>query len=228
MKKIITLFALATIAACPLAGFGQSDIEKDPAYLPIDKALDLKAIPPQVNVNLPHFLLKDAISGLSNAPGFDLASAGIDLPELLKDVKLIRVVVLEVSKTNRPAVDKGVKALRAELESQWTSIVSVPDKGNNVGVYAKSDASGESMAGVAVLIADSTDVVIVNVVGRVSIGSLLKIATQSNKLPKDFLWKLQGGKAKSAPQPAEKSDTGITTNKPAEVLKAPPKEPAAN
>jgi hypothetical protein len=207
--------------------FAQSDIEKDPAYLPIDKMLDLKAIPPQVNVNLPRFLLKDAIAGLSNAPNFDLASAGIDLPDLLKDVKLIRIVVLEVPKTNRPAIDKGVKALRAELESKWTSIVSVPDKDSSVGIYAKEDASGESMAGVAVLVADGGDVVIVNVVGHVSVASLIKIAAQSNKLPKDFLKKLQGGNVEPAPKPAAKTD-GATTNKPADAAKAPPKESAAN
>jgi hypothetical protein len=227
MKKIITLFTLAVIAACPLASFGQNDIEKDPAYLPIDKALDLKANPPRVNVNLPRFLLKDALAGLSNAPSFDLASAGVDLPELLKDVKLIRIVVLEVAKTNRLAIDKGVKALQSELESKWTSIVSVPDKDSSVGIYAKEDAAGESMAGVAVLVADEGSVVIVNVVGRVSVASLIKIAAQSNKLPKDFLRKLQGGNAGPTPKPAAKTDIS-NTNKPSEVVKGPPKDPAAN
>src|SRR6185312_330562 len=106
MKKLITILALALVAACPFASHAENSIESDPAYLPIDKVLDLKAIPPQVNVNLPRFLLKDAISGLTNMPNKSLPG-GVDLADLVKDVKLIRVVVLDVSKTNRTAVQKA-------------------------------------------------------------------------------------------------------------------------
>ena len=56
MKKLISSLILALIALCPLVSLGEEDLEKDPAYLPIDKALDLKTIHPTVNVNLPRFL----------------------------------------------------------------------------------------------------------------------------------------------------------------------------
>src|SRR5215470_10258650 len=104
MKKYIASFMLAVLTAYPLAGFGESSVEKDPAYLPIDKVLDLKTIRPEVNVNLPRFLLKDALSDLNGANG---ASPGLDIADLVKDVKLIRVVVIAVNETNRPAVDKA-------------------------------------------------------------------------------------------------------------------------
>lgn len=218
MKKIITSFMLVLVAALP--GFAQTAVEKDPAYLPIDKVLDLKTIRPEVNVNLPRFLLKDALSGFTGADTNSPTAGSIDIVDLIKDVKLIRVIVIEANKTNRAALDKGVKALRTELEKGWTPIVSVPE--DNVGIYAMSDPAGESTTGLAVLVYDGGDAVIGNIVGHVSIGKLVKIASQSGKLPKDLLKKLQGlGNAASEPAPAKSGD-GAATNS----AGAPPKAAA--
>ena len=205
MKKWIAPFMLALLTAYPRAGFGQTSVETDPAYLPIDKVLDLKTIRPEVNLNLPRFLLKDALSELS---GDASPIEGLDIAELIKDVKLIRVVVIEVNKTNRPAVDKAVKALQSELEKKWTTIVSVPEEKEHVGVYAMSDPAGESTTGLAVLVFDGSDAVIGNIVGHVSIGKLIKIASQSGKVPKDLLKKLQRLGNETKEPPAGKGDDG--------------------
>jgi len=202
---LTTALTLGLITVCPLVSSGEDDLEKDPAYLPIDKVLDLKTIHPAVNVNLPRFLLKDVASGFDGGTNDPLAGTGIDLPDLIKDVKLVRVVVIEAKDTNRSALDKGMKTLKGTLEGKWTQIVTVPEE--NVGVYAMGDPSGDSMAGLAVLVYNDGDAVIVNIVGRVSIGKLIKIASSSNKLPKGMLEKLraignQTGEA--ATQPASK------------------------
>src|SRR5882724_6890888 len=104
MNRLFSSFALtfALAAASPLAGSCQSSLESDPAYLPIDKVLDLKTLKPEVNINLPRFLLKDAASELSESAG-----KGADFGDLVKDVKLIRFVVIEANKDNRPALDKA-------------------------------------------------------------------------------------------------------------------------
>jgi len=222
MKKLILSSILALLIAHPLAGLGQiSDVEKDPAYLPIDKVLDLKTIRPEVDVNLPRFLLKDALSELNGAASGSLVE-GIDIAELIKDVKLIRIVVIEANKTNRPAMDKAVKALRTDLEKKWTAIVSVPEE--NVGIYAMSDPAGESTTGLALLVyEDSGEAVIGNIVGHVSIGKLIKIASQSGKVPKDFLKKLQGLGNQTNEPTATKPADGAKTN----ADTAAPKAPAA-
>jgi hypothetical protein len=223
MKKLITSLTLALVTVCPLAGFGQTDLEKDPAYLPIDKFLDLKVIPPQVNINLPRFLLKDAVAGFVDAEA--LAKKGNDLSELIKDVKLIRVVVIEANKKNRADLDKAVKKLRTELDAKWTTVVSIPEE--HVGVYAMGDPSGDSTAGVAVLVNDGGDVVIGNVVGHVSIAKIIQIA---NKLPKDFWKQWQDAGKQSMLKPTakgEKTADGATTDKPAEAPETPIKAPTA-
>ena len=108
MKKWLTRFVLVLLTACPLASFGQTRVEKDPAYLPIDEVLDLKTIRPEVNLNLPRFLLKDALSELNGSTNGSPIE-GVDIADLIKDVKLIRVVVIEANQTNRPALDKALK-----------------------------------------------------------------------------------------------------------------------
>ncbi len=195
MKKLVILILFALIALNPRAAFGQTDLEKDPAFLAIDKAIDLKAIPPQMNVNLPKFLLKDAISGLNDT---NFGSLGPELAELVKDVKLIRVVIFEADSDQREGLEKGLKTLQTELDAKWTAILKLPE--DNINIYAKSDASGESMAGVALLINDGGDAVVANLVGNVSLGKLIKLAMQSKKLPKDLLQKLSGiGEQSTAP-----------------------------
>jgi hypothetical protein len=226
MKKWITSFLLVLMTAYPLAGFGQTSVENDPAYLPIDKVLDLKTIRPEVNLNLPRFLLKDALSELNSSTNGS-AVEGMDIADLIRDVKLIRVVVIEVNKTNRAAVDKAVKALQNELEKKWTTIVSVPEEKEHVGIYAMSDPAGESTTGLAILVFDGKDAVIGNIVGRVSIGKLMKIASQSGKFPKDFLKKLQGVGNQTNEPPASKADDSQKTSADGTVPKAPTEDSSA-
>jgi len=204
MKRLVYTITLALALASALPGRAETSIENDPAYLPIDKALDLKTIRPEVNVNLPRFLLKDAASELSTGTNALLAASGVDLADLIKDVKLIRFVVIEANETNRTALAAGVKKLRADLEAKWTALVSVPEE--NVGIYAKGDSSGESMAGLAILIHDGDDAVIGNIVGKVSVGKLIKLASGMDKVPKDLLKKLQNIGNQPGKQPGTEDD----------------------
>jgi hypothetical protein len=223
MKKLIATCMLILTTASPLVCLGETGNEKDPASLPIDKVLDSKAIRPEVNVNLPKFLLQDVINELGSETNGPMAVVGLELREMLKEVKLIRVVVIEANSTNQAAVDSAVKTLREQLDSKWTTIVSVPE--GNVGVYSIADATGESMAGLAVLVHDGDSAVIVHVLGRVSIGKLVKLASRMNKMPKDLLQKLQEISTQTAATNAPKS-TNNKTNKPVEVHQVAPKTPA--
>lgn len=170
----------------------------------------------QLNVNLPRFLLQDVVKELNGGPDDPLAKAGINLADLIKDIKLIRVVVIEAKEATRDDLDKAVAELRKTLESRWTPVATVPE--DNVGVYALGDATGETMAGLAVLIHDKDDAVIANIVGRVSIGKIVKIASQMNKFPKDLLKKLMEA---GGPEKAEKTEATESTEK----AEKPPGEP---
>ena len=176
MKKQLTSLTLAILAISTLLCGAQSDIKGDPAYLPIDELIDLKKITPEVNVNLPKFLLLDAASGLEMGEDDPFAAAGTSLKELIQGIKLVRVVVIEADEAQKAELDRGTAKLRKQLEDKWVTLVSLPDE--NIGIYALSDESGESMAGLALLINDGGDVIIANVVGKISLGKVMRVATQ--------------------------------------------------
>ncbi|HTL54677.1 MAG TPA: DUF4252 domain-containing protein [Candidatus Limnocylindrales bacterium] len=225
MKKWIASFMLVLLTAYPLAVFGESSVEKDPAYLPIDEVLDLKTIRPEVDLNLPRFLLKDALSELNSSTNGS-SIEGVDIADAIKDVKLIRVVVIEANQTNRAALDKAFKTLQSQLEKKWTTIVSVPEDKEHVGVYAMSDSAGESTTGLAVLVYDGSDAVIGNIVGHIAIGKLMKIASQSGKVPKDLLKKFQTLGNQTKESPGAKAD-GDPKSKDIAAPKAPAEDSAA-
>ena len=212
MKTCLSVLTLALLSVAPLRVSAENAPEADPAYLPIDRAIDLKAIPPGVNVNLPRFLLRDAVAELNGGTNDPFAAAGVNLADLVKDVKLIRVVVIEANATNRAALTAGVSALRQILESKWTPIVTVPEE--NVGVYALGAASGETMAGLALLVHDDGDAVIANIVGHVSLSKIVKLAAHFDKLPKDLLKKLAGAAGEGSDKPAKAQASAPTTGKP--------------
>jgi hypothetical protein len=218
MKKLLCLLTLALLTASPRLSRAQNTLEKDPAYLAIDKALDLQTIRPEVSVNLPRFLLQNALAEFNGGPDDPFAKSGINVADLIKDIKLIRVVVIEANDTNRAALKKGVAKLRSSLESKWISVASVPEE--NVGVYALGDPSGEKMAGLAVLVFDGGDAVIGNIVGDVSLAKVLKVATHMNKLPKDLIKKLtEASKPKETGAETEKKTKKSEEPAPAAVSK---------
>jgi hypothetical protein len=209
LLKQTLLLACAVLA--PFVATAQNEPEKSPAYLPIDKAIDTKVVTPSVNVNLPRFLLMDVASGFDGGTNDPLAGTGIDFKDLIKDVKLIRLMIIEGDEKHQAAVQKGVAELRTLLRDKWTPIVNIPDGG--VGVYAMGDESGDGMAGVALVIHDDGDAIIGNIVGKVSIGKLLKAAGQFKALPPEFMEALvgatnrqaQAGPAKEAGQKPERT-----------------------
>lgn len=213
MKYLIPSLVVAILVAGQTGALAQNTLEDDPGYLGIDKAIDLKVVRPEVNVNLPKFLLKDAASSLNGGPNDPFAGTGINFADLIKDIKLIRVLVIESAEANRGALEKGMKALHAELAAKWTPIVTVPE--GEVGIYMRGDATGESMAGLALVIDDKDDAVIANVVGKVSLGKIIQIASRLDKFPKDLLKKL-AAPAAGLEQKSEDAAEEKETSSPAE------------
>jgi hypothetical protein len=215
MKKFIAILTVAFIAACPSPVIAQNNLENDPGYLPIDKAFDFAAIKPEVNINLPKFLLKDALADFDGGKNDPTAGKGVNIAELIKDIKLIRVVVMEgkknkdKSKDNSEAIAKGMATIRATLEKSWTPVAVVAEEKEKVGIYAMGDPAGESTAGLAVLVhEDGGDAVIANIVGKVSLGKIAKAASQMGKFPKDLLKKLNSAADGGDKGDGEKSKEG--------------------
>ena len=174
MKKFRTHLIATLITCLALTAVAQKDLKNDPAYLPIDDAIDLNVVTPEVNVNLPRFLLNNIVSEFDGGDDDPFAQAGIPVQDLLKDIKLIRVMVIEGDNKSRPHLDRAYEKLSHRLKNSWTPSVSVPE--DNIGIYAVSDASGDQMAGLSLLIHDGDDLIVGNIVGNLPIGKILKLA----------------------------------------------------
>ena len=183
---------LSLLLCAPLALSAQDSLKNDPAYLDIDGAFDLSEITPEVNVNLPKFLLLNTLADFDGGDDDPLKGTGLSLKDLVDDIQLIRVVVIDAEDEHRAAIDRGLKKLKAELEEGWTSIISIP--GDNVHIYARSNEAGDRMAGLALAVADGGDVVLGNVVGEIPIGKILKVATKlrGDMIPAELLEQLAG------------------------------------
>lgn len=179
MKTKTNLLLTALACSSILFTQAQTAVKNDPAYLPIDEAIDFSEIRPEVNVNLPQFLIRNAFAEFDGSDGDPLAATGINMRELLEQVKLIRVVVIEADAKSAGRISDAAKKLRHELDNNWISIVTVPE--DNVGIYAKSDKTGKEMAGLALLINDDSDMVVGNIVGNIPLGKVLKIAQSVGK-----------------------------------------------
>ena len=187
---------IATLAIAQTTSLANKTLKEDPAYLPIDEVVDLSVLKPEVNVNLPKFLIKNAISEIGTGKDSPLVKAGIDIESLVKDVKLIRVVVIDADDEQRDQVDRAATALRSELDKSWMQIVSVPEE--QVGIYALSDADGERMIGLALVVQDGNSLIIGNIVGELPLGKLLAVAAKlrggdlEELLPPDLLEEIGG------------------------------------
>ncbi|MFM1945062.1 MAG: hypothetical protein RI897_4044 [Verrucomicrobiota bacterium] len=178
MKRRIVTAVCGLCLALPMMAMAQDNLKSDPAYLRIDEVFDLEIAKPEVNVNLPRFLLMNALGEFDGTREDPFAAAGIQIKEVLEDIKLVRVMIIEATDANRKHVDGAVAALRKDLSSKWISVVTIPDDG--IGIYAMGSADGGKMAGLAVLIADGGDVIVANIVGSLPLGKVLKMAANIN------------------------------------------------
>jgi len=176
---IAALIAVLLIGGTSLHAQESGPIKQHPAYLPLDQYVDLKLAEPTVNVNLPKFLLNNMLSELGEGGDDPFGEVGIQIKDLVKDIKLIQVMLFELEGSRSGSIQKSLKSgidkLQGYMGDNWIPIVKVPEE--NVGIYAMGDESGERMIGLAMTVIQDEIVVVGNLVGEISIGKIVKLGT---------------------------------------------------
>ena len=153
-------------------------LKEDPAFVDLDSRFDPSKIQATVNLNLPEFVLKNILSEFDGGKDDPFQELGINVADLTRDIRLIRVLVVEKSNSQADAayLNSLVKNLRKDLDSSWMTLLSVPE--GNVAIYAKGDQSGARMRGISLLVNEGDAFVFLNVVGELPIGKILKAASK--------------------------------------------------
>lgn len=107
-----------------------------------------------------------------------------DAAKLLRSVQLVRVNVIGLTDENREEMSKRVQTIRQDLESRgWERNVNVQGKdGEDVGVYIQMQG-GTALAGVAVTVVDSKNLVLVNLVGDIRPEQIAALGEKLNIKP---------------------------------------------
>jgi uncharacterized protein DUF4252 len=122
-----------------------------------------------------------------------------DVAQVLKGLQLVHVNVIGLNDENRSDIQTRVQGIRKDLEAKgWERIVKVQDKGQDVGVYLKTQNKDTVQGLVVVVIDGGKEAVFVNVVGDIKPEQLSMLG---EKLHIDPLKKLGHQVEKSEPTP---------------------------
>ena len=104
--------------------------------------------------------------------------------ELLRGLQLIRVNIIGLNGENRADMEKRVKTIRSELDSQgWERIVTAQQKNEDVGIYIKTRGQ-EAVEGLVVTVIEAKgQAVLVNVVGDIKPEKLAVLGERFNIEP---------------------------------------------
>lgn len=104
-----------------------------------------------------------------------------DVAKLLDGLKLVHINVIGLDDQNRSELQDRAQKLRSDLSNKgWEQIVTVQEKGQNVGVYLKT-ADHDTIQGLVVTVLDDKDqAVFVNVVGNIKPEQLALLGDKLN------------------------------------------------
>ncbi len=143
-----------------------------------------------VDINLPEGLLKFA--ALLTAKEEPQAA------DIIRNLKRVRVNVVELNDANRAATLERVSTIRQKLEAQgWTPFVNVREdaKGEDVRIYARTHGENVIDGLVVTVIEGHRQVVLVNIVGDIKPEQIAMLADRFNIEP---LKKLEHVRAKAS------------------------------
>ncbi len=166
--RCILVLALASAFVISGSSFGQD------ARLKLDLGNLSDRAKEEVNISIDKNTLEWAVQGLSSK----LEDAD-KLRDLMKELGAITVQALEFDKEKAPSWDELMNAAGGVVKQiegpNWTPIVSVNGKEEGKREFVRislfKDSAGE-MGGLAVLVVEPTEVVLVNLVGKVRLDQL--------------------------------------------------------
>jgi hypothetical protein len=166
IKISFRTFALAGALACLVTALAPAPVYAQGPQLKLDQLDQLASRAKEtVNVSLDQSMLQAAGGFLSGQQNGDNAA----VKELLTGLKGVYVRTFEFD-TDNAYTEADVESVRSQLKAPWSKMVTVREKNESVDVYMWPD--GSRAGGLAVLVADKRELVVVNIVGTINLAQL--------------------------------------------------------
>jgi hypothetical protein len=160
LRTVIACFGALLLTGCGITG----NYRQDPGYAKFD---GLTSLAGKREIGLSFGTLPLALARL-------VIDDEPEIESILRDLRAVRVYVYDsLEVTER--VEREVSAVREGLIGDgWAAIATVRDGDERVAVLLRPDADGGRTHGLAVIVQDSRELVLVNLIGNVRVDQFAK------------------------------------------------------
>lgn len=170
-KPLVSILVL--LSMIPLATAAESDIDRHPGYVDFSVLRSIANVEPNVEVSLKAPLLNMITNLIRNED-----------PESANFIsKLLRVTV-NVFESNAIDVDEvadSMTTIAEDLDDQgWDRVVRVREENEHVDIYFRLSDDALIIHGIAIMVAEPGETVLVNIVGDISTDDLTALGRRFN------------------------------------------------
>ena len=166
IKVSFRTFALAGVLACVVTALAPAPVYAQGPLLNLNQLDRLASRAKEtVNVSLDQSMLQSASGFFSGQPNTDNDA----FKQLLSGLKGVYVRTFEFD-TDNAYTEADLDSVRSQLKAPWSRMVSVRERAESVDVYMWPE--GDHSGGMAILVADRRELVVVNIVGTINLSQL--------------------------------------------------------
>ncbi len=155
------MLPLLLVAAIPVVMAADSDIQNHPGFVDFTVLTAIAATEPNVEISLKAPLL-NMVTNLIRAQDDEAANF---ISKLLR----VTVNVFESSAIDVDEIADSMNSIAEDLDSQgWERVVRVRENRDHVDVYFRLSEDADIIHGIAIMVAEPGDTVLVNIVGDIS------------------------------------------------------------
>lgn len=156
-----TLLPLIICTFAPFAMAADRSVENHPGFVDFSKLTAIANVEPKVEVSLKAPLL----NMMTNLIRTEDEQAAEFISKLLR----VTVNVFESDAINIDEISVSMNQTAQELDANgWDRVVRVREDGDHVDIYFRLSEDAERIHGVAIMVAEPSEIVLVNIVGDIS------------------------------------------------------------
>ncbi len=159
------LLPLALVSVIPLAMAADNDIENHPGYVDFSVIRAIANIEPNVEISLKTPLL-NMITNL-------IRSEDTEAADFISKLMRVTVNVFESAAIDVDEIAGSMANIAEDLDNQgWERVVRVRETQEHVDIYFRLSDDSEIIHGIAIMVAEPGETVMVNIVGDISTDDL--------------------------------------------------------